>query len=290
MEKRILIINDIPGAGKVAANINLPILSACGFETAILPTLVLSAQTGKDFPGVVKHAMGSAFSAILSHWQANAIDFDGILTGYFANPQQIIDFRTFLIRNDSHRSKVFLVADPIMGDQGDFYQGVDREILAAYQSLLPHIDILLPNITEACLLSGIPYRPDLTLEDFRRMGTAIRHKGSHNVVITGVRLPQTPEVIGFLMFNAEHPDGLYLHHRYYPQDFFGTGDVVASLICALYAMGYPLAETIHRVGYFIERVIEATLALKRERKYGLRFETILGPLTQMAEGGDGNDE
>lgn len=44
--KRILTIQDISCFGQCSLTVALPILSACGIETCVLPSTVLSTHTG----------------------------------------------------------------------------------------------------------------------------------------------------------------------------------------------------------------------------------------------------
>lgn len=272
MNQRMLIVNDIPGAGKVAGNINLPIISASGIETLLLPTLILSTHTGGDYDHIVRRFMEDSFKAMLSHWLDNDIIFDSYLTGYFANPQQVYDFRAFLDRQARPAEETCLVVDPIMGDGGDFYDGFDHAICGAFQDLLPYCEVVLPNLTEACLMTQTPYEEFMSQDALGQICLKLRQQGARNVVITGIRQDAKSQEIGFFLVNDQFPQGTYISHRYFDTPYFGTGDIVASLVSAGQHHGVALSKTLEFVGQFIEATIESTRALQRPVKLGLHFE------------------
>ena len=45
MDKRLLTIQDISCVGQCSLTVALPVISACGIETAVLPSSVLSTHT-----------------------------------------------------------------------------------------------------------------------------------------------------------------------------------------------------------------------------------------------------
>lgn len=272
MNQRMLVVNDIPGAGKVAGNINLPIISSAGIETLILPTLVLSTHTGGDYDRIIRRYMDDSFKGMLMHWQANAIYFDSFLTGYFANPQQVFDFKAYLTNNYVPNKSMNLVVDPIMADGGEYYDGFDQKICGAFQSLLPYCDILLPNITEACLLTQTTYKEYFTSDELLSMCLELQSQGAKQIVITGVRLKESQDMIGFFLVNEDFPQGSYILHKYYPQPYFGTGDIVASIVSASLHHNKELSTTLTFIGTFIEKTIESTMILNRPIKMGLNFE------------------
>ncbi|HHX11391.1 MAG TPA: phosphomethylpyrimidine kinase, partial [Clostridiales bacterium] len=77
--KRILTIQDISCVGKCSLTVALPIISALGVETAILPTAVLSTHT--MFKNFTFHDLTDEIVPIANHWKSENIDFDCIYTG-----------------------------------------------------------------------------------------------------------------------------------------------------------------------------------------------------------------
>lgn len=277
MNKKFLIVNDIPGAGKVAGNINMPILSAAGFETAILPTLILTTETGTYDPDkVLFHRLGEDFQKMLDTWVELDINFQHFLTGYFAHEDQVSSFRDYFVKVKESNPDAKLFVDPIMADGGDFYPGFNQNIAQAFENLIAHADFILPNTTEACLLTGLPYKVDLNRDELEEMCDIFLKWGCKYACISGIRFPDTyPEQIGFYIKGQDLP-GQWIYHKYYEQTFQGTGDVVFSSIVGLYAQGYSIVDAIEMTGPFIEDVFEKTIALKRDNRFGLYFEDSLG--------------
>lgn len=284
MNKKFLIVNDIPGAGKVAGNINIPILSAAGFETAILPTLILTTETGTYDPEkVLFHRLGEDFQKMLDIWVELDINFQHFLTGYFAHEDQVSSFRDYFVEVKKSNPEAMLFVDPIMADNGDFYPGFNQNIAQAFENLIAHAEFILPNITEACLLTGHPYKEDLSRDELETMCDTFLEWGCKYACISGIRFHDThPDKIGFYVKGHDLP-GQWIYHKYFPETFQGTGDVVFSSIAGFYAQGYSIVDAIEMTGPFIEEVIKKTVALERENRFGLYFE---GSLWYFIEKGD----
>src|SRR5699024_7564759 len=155
------VINDLPGVAKVAGMSNLPILEAAQFEVALLPTLILSTHT-LGYPGLVKHYLNEAFDDILDHWYDLKVQFKGCLTGYFADSQQI----TSIINDLEDNNYPMVVSiDQNMAEFGKLYDGYSEDFPEKFQKLVKYADIIVPNLTEACLITHYPYSEDLGPKD-----------------------------------------------------------------------------------------------------------------------------
>ena len=86
--QRILTIQDISCVGQCSLTVTLPILSACGHETAALPTAVLSTHTGR-FQGYTFRDLTDDIPGICAHWEREGLDFSAVYTGYLASARQI---------------------------------------------------------------------------------------------------------------------------------------------------------------------------------------------------------
>ena len=153
--KRILTVQDISCVGQCSLTVALPILSACGHETAILPSAVLSTHTA-GFSGYTFRDLTEDIPGICAHWVKEGIKFDAIYTGYLGTREQIADvaqvFDTLLKEGGK------IIVDPAMADHGKLYSGFDMEYARAMGDLCKKADVILPNLTECCLLTGMPFR------------------------------------------------------------------------------------------------------------------------------------
>lgn len=274
--KSVAIVNDIPGVGKVAGNINFPYMSAAGFEVGLLPTVILSSQTGPGYNPHI-HRLGEDFNKIMAHWERNDIVFDGYMTGYFGSPQQVTAFRNHFVTMKDRHPHIQLTLDPIMGDGGDFYPSFDQDIAQSFALLFPYTDIALPNLTEACLISGLPYKEAFSQEDLEALADYHLDLGLKNIAITGVKAPESyPGQTGFYWKRQGDAQGKYIMHKHYDHEIAGTGDVAMSAVSAYYFAGYSIEDSLAAVGPYIEGAFDATIALKRKKSYGLHFEGTLG--------------
>ena len=169
--QRILTVQDISCLGQCSLTAALPILSACGFETCILPSALLSTHTG-GFSGYTFRDLTDDIPRIRQHWQKEGIRFDAVYTGYLAGARQIdevLDLIGALLAPGG-----MVAVDPAMADHGRLYAGFDEAFAAAMKKLCAAADIILPNITEACFLTGVPYRE--TYDPDRRQLSSVHHR------------------------------------------------------------------------------------------------------------------
>lgn len=281
MVKRVLVVNDIPGAGKVAANVNVPILSAGGLEVSILPTMVISTQTGESYSEIVRHELAEDFSKFMDIWVKNDIHFDLVVTGYFSTVEQLELFSQYYEREKNLNPQMMLIMDPIMADNGKFYPGFDNQIANKFADLMQYADIIFPNITEACFITGTDYSELMTVEQLTELGNKLLDTGVKYSAITGVLLPDThPNEIGFYV-QGQDAYSEFIMHKYYPQHFFGTGDIVVSAATVWYSRGDSIATTLKKTGEFIELALDHTIQLERDLRWGINFEPFLNKFFEI---------
>ena len=189
--KRILTVQDISCLGQCSATVALPILSACGQEACILPTAVLSTHTG-GFGAVEKRDLTEDFAGILAHWKREGLDFDAVYTGYLGGKEQIaqvLDIFATMIAPDGVR-----IVDPAMADHGKLYKGFDEAFVEEMKKLCTAADVIIPNVTEGCMLAGIPYQENI---DVNALLASLGQICSR-VVLTGVG--ETPNETGAAVY------------------------------------------------------------------------------------------
>ena len=147
--KRIVTMQDLSCIGKCSLTVALPVLSAMGLECAVLPTAVLSAHTA--FEGFRYEPL--SLTPVADHWQQLGLQFDMIYTGYLGGRAQVDQALDFFTRFPAMR-----LVDPVMADHGALYAGLEPDFPAVLRTLCAQADLITPNITEACLLTGLEYR------------------------------------------------------------------------------------------------------------------------------------
>lgn len=181
MTKKILLINDIPGYGKVAIPAMTPILVKKGFEVYNLPTTVLSntLNYGKFASIDTTEYMKEAVRV----WKELGFKFDAVAIGFIANEEQG-EFIANFAKEQASEGAVIL-ADPIMGDNGKLYNSVNLRRVEIMRRIIAHADYIVPNMTEACALSDIPYREEgFSKDDLYKMAESLHEIGAKSILIT----------------------------------------------------------------------------------------------------------
>ena len=167
--KRILTIQDISCLGKCSLTVALPLLSAMGVETVILPTAVLSTHT--MFSGFTCKDLSDQLGPITEHWKKEDITFDAIYTGYLGTEEEIETVKEIIRTFRGPETLVFV--DPAMGDNGKLYPAFDEQYAKKNATLCAVADVIVPNLTEASFMTGLPYREEYEEDYVRRMLQAL---------------------------------------------------------------------------------------------------------------------
>lgn len=265
--KRILTIQDISCFGQCSLTVALPILSACGVETAIIPSAVLSTHTG-GFSGFTFRDLATDIPKISEHWQKENISFDAVYTGYLGTTEMIDmvkDIFAKLIRDGGKR-----IVDPAMADNGNLYYGFDQTYADAMTTLCQSADIVVPNITEVCFMTGIEYKEKYNESYVSLLLSALEEKGISNVILTGISYnDETTGVVVKINGKTE-----YYTHKKVPVGSHGTGDVFASAFSGALLRGKSEYEAAKIAAEFTLRCIENTMGDEKHR-YGVKFETAI---------------
>lgn len=268
--QRILTIQDISCVGQCSMTVALPVLSACGHEICILPTAVLSTHTG-GFENPVVQQLANNMAATREHWMRQGIAFDLIYTGYLGSMQAIQQAGKIMDTLLAPGGRI--VVDPAMADHGKLYKGFDDRYASAMKDLSCRADILLPNITEAAMMVGVPFRETY---DEAYIQTLLTGLGGKDVLLTGVGFE--PGQTGFALKTAE---GItYGHHKRLEHNFHGTGDLYASAFVGALASGKSKYRAAEIASEFTLKSIRNTVDAPAHW-YGVKFETALPDLIEM---------
>ncbi len=266
-QKRVVAIHDISGFGKCSLTVALPVVSAAGIETSVLPTSVLSTHTG-GFTGYTFRDLTDDITKIADHWKSIGLEFDGIYTGYLGSAAQVELISRFV---DDFSSSVVIV-DPAMADHGKLYAGFKEGFPKLMLGLCKKADFILPNITEALFMLGREYvEGPYTKEFIEELLFSLHNEGIKNIVLTGVYFEN--DKIGAACSDGKTTE--YILHKKIDKIYHGTGDVFASAFCAAYMRGANMKRATEIAAGFTVRSIECTLQNNPERNYGVNFEQAL---------------
>ena len=262
--KRILTVQDLSCLGKCSLTVALPILSAMGVETSVLPTAVLSTHTA--FSGPVVHDLSESHGAIVDHWQKIGAEFDGVYTGYMGSGQQV-DTALMLAQRFAPG---MLFVDPAMADHGKCYSGIDSRCIDKMKTLCAMADVIVPNLTEACLLTDTPYPQSYDAEAIKALLQKLTDRGCKVAMITGVCLEEgTVGVMGLDRTTGEY---VFYSRQQLPESYHGTGDAFSAVCAGALLQGKTLQEAATLAAEFTAQCICATKEEKRDKRFGICFE------------------
>ena len=273
--KRVLTVQDISCLGKCSLTIALPVLSVLGSETVILPTAVLSTHT--MFKGFTCKDLSDQIEPIKQHWLKEGITFDAIYTGYLGSIAQIDQMKELF--RDFRREGMFVFVDPVMADNGRLYAAFDMAYAEKNKELCAEADIIVPNITEAALMTGMDYRETYDESYIRELLSGLRELGAKLSVITGVSLEKGK--IGAMGIDRETGETWCYQNRRIDASYHGTGDLFASTFVGELLLGKDWKNAMRIAADYTAHTIEVTLKNPKEPWYGVDFETTLPDLLKL---------
>lgn len=271
--KRILTIQDISCVGQCSLTVALPIISACGVETAILPSAVLSTHTA-GFSGFTFRDLTDDMPSIREHWEKENIKFDAVYTGYLGSLKQIGFVKD--IMDSCNKQGALRIVDPAMADNGKLYPLFDLEYAHAMAELCSTADIILPNITEACFMTDTEYKSEYDRAYIDELLQKLAALGCKTVVLTGVGYREG--MTGVVVY--EKGEYKYYEHKRISKGCHGTGDVYASAFTGALVRGFDAFTAAKIAADYTVLCIENTQD-DPDHWYGVKFETALGKLTEM---------
>ncbi len=270
---RVLTVQDVSCFGQCSLTVALPILSVCGAETCILPSAVLSTHTS-GFQGYTFADLTDEIPKIQAHWKKEGIAFDCIYTGYLGSEKQIEYVKSIV--KDLSKPQAVSIIDPAMADNGKLYPAFDGAFVEKMKSLTSSADIVLPNITEACLLTDTPFQTSYGEEYIDTLLRKLCQGGAKTIVLTGVGYSE--DKTGVVVY--ERGKKQYYEHRKIARNCHGTGDVYASAFVGAYLKGKSVFESAKIAADFTVACIEKTVS-DETHWYGVKFELALPLLIRL---------
>ena len=281
---RLAMINDIAGFGRCSTTVSLPVISVMKVQVCPVPTSVLSNHLG--FPLCHFDDYTSHMRDYIKVWNELGLTFDGLYCGFLGNEEQIDIVREFV---EMFRPPLFLL-DPVMGDHGRAYSSITETHVQKMKELLPLADIITPNITEACLLTGTPWKNgEWTMQELsglcERLADICQQESvssdeafvgtvsGASIVITGIR--HGDSLVNFLW-----DDGVYTTYAtpIAGASRPGTGDIFASILAADAVRGETLLTSVQKAANFVGLCIAGSEKAGTPVQEGVVFEKYLAAL------------
>ena len=272
---KILTIQDISCFGQCSITVALPIVSAFGIETAILPSAVLSTHTA-GFTDFTVRDLTEDLPEIRKHWEKEEIYFDAIYTGFIASIEQL-DYIKDIIGSRLKPGGIVFV-DPAMADHGEFYNGFDQEFADKMGELCKLGDYILPNTTEACYILHRPWKEEFTREEMLEIANELSQFTKRHVILKGDTNEEGK--LGMIVLDKDESSCEIVYNDKIDYVSHGTGDVFASAFVGSIMRDKSPTKAAQIAGEFTKRAIEKTVG-DENHKYGVKFEQVILDLNDL---------
>lgn len=271
---KILTIQDVSCFGQCSITVALPVVSAFGIETAILPSAVLSTHTS-GFTDYTVRDLTEDLPAIQKHWESEGIYFDAIYTGFIASAEQLDYIKDIIDSRLKPGGLVFV--DPAMADMGEFYNGFDQEFADKMGELCKLGDYILPNTTEACYILHKPWKENFSKEEMLEMAKELQDYTKRYVVLKGYC---SEDQMGMIVFDKQESTVEIVYNDKIDYISHGTGDVFASSFVGSVMIGKSPVQAAKIAGEFTKKALEKTIG-DENHWYGVKFEQAIPELYDL---------
>lgn len=274
---RVAAVHDLCGYGKCSLGIAIPVLSCAGIDVCAVPTSLFSAHT--KFADFYMHDTTPMLGAYLDAWAKEGIELDGIYSGFLGSAEQV----SYVRRLWREQSGALRIVDPVMGDGGKKYRTYTDEMCEATRALVAGADLLTPNLTEASILTGLPYEGQNVDENFvARMASSLLEMGAKCVVIKGVVRAGESVIRNYVACDTDDAP-VEVTGELLPYMIHGTGDLFASALTAAVFAGKPVVEAVRFAGTLVRDAMRITPAQPDYELRGVSFESVLGEVTALLD-------
>lgn len=273
---RVAAVHDMCGYGKCSLGCAIPVLSAAGVDVCPVPTALFSAHT--KFPVFHMHDTTDMLTAYLDAWREEGVELDGVYSGFLGSAEQV----AIIQRLYREYENALRIVDPVMGDGGIKYPTYTDELCAAMAQLVDGADVLTPNLTEASILTGIPYEgQDVSVEFVQKNADALLNMGAKTVIIKGVVHEGESIIRNYIASAADGGAVEEVSSELLPYMLHGTGDLFASALAAAIYTGRTTRDAVDFAGEFVRDAMRVTLEQPDFEMRGVSFEPVLGKITAL---------
>lgn len=269
--KKIAMINDIAGFGRCSTTVALPVISAMKVQACPVPTSVFSNHTG--FPIYHFDDYTDNMTDYLDAWDKLGLSFDGILCGFLGSVRQIQIVEQFILKQ---ANSPLVILDPVMGDHGQAYHTITEEHCREMKKLIQYSDMITPNITEACLLTGTPYQDNGWVpSDIQNILRKLHQMGPSQIAITGI---QEDDYYVNYIFSEKYKETdcfKIIRSEAAGESRPGTGDIFASILAADAVNGTDFYTSVQKASDFIRICTDASSQAGIPVPEGVCFENFL---------------
>ena len=272
---RVAAVHDMCGYGKCSLGVAIPVLSAAGVDVCPVPTALFSAHT--KFPVFHMHDTTDMLEAYLDAWREENVELDGVYSGFLGSAEQV----AVIQRLYREYPNALRIVDPSC-DGGVKYPTYTDELCKAMAALVDGADVLTPNLTEASILTGIPYEgQDVSIEFVQKNASALLDMGAKTVVIKGVVHEGEPIIRNYIASAADGGAVEEVSSELLPYMLHGTGDLFASALTAAIYTGRTTREAVEFAGDLVRDAMRVTVEQPDFEMRGVSFEPTLGKVAAL---------
>lgn len=285
--KRIAAIHDLSCFGRCALTVVIPALSALGYQVVPIPTALLSTHTG-GFKDLHFLDLTQSMSPIYEHFESIGLEFDAIYTGFLGSEDQIELVENIIARFGKNCT---VMVDPVMGDDGVLYSTYNTELMRGMSQLCRQADIITPNVTEACFLTGIPYKNTAIMTDAERLEyleslcASLEREGKRRIVITGIH--DGMDKLATYAVDPALQSPFYHTVRRVSKNYPGTGDLFASVLLGEMLRSHDFFASAEFASDFTSKVMNFSADFDTPTRDGVALEAFLGELCARNDLGKG---
>ena len=247
-DNKTLIVNDVTAYGRVSSMAMLPVMTAYGLHPYVLPTAIVSNTM--DYGSSVILDTTEFMRDCIAQWQQLGFSFSNIATGLINSAEQV-DVINKLI--DVYHPSLLMV-DPIMADDGKIYPGMYEGAVDAYRKLASRSDLIIPNLTEAELLTDkFNGEMVLSMNQYEELIQSLKDLGAKSIVITGCK--NTDAKNFNLVYDSSTDDLIAIGYDILPYTKVGTGDVFSATLLSELLTGSSLFDAVDRAAKLVRQVV-----------------------------------
>ena len=272
-QNKIALFNDYSGFGRCSVAVQLPIISMMHVQCCPIPTSIFSNHTG--FPEFYYSDYTEEMPSYIDMWEKLGLRFKGICTGFLGSSQQINIVSDFIHR--FRDEETIVLVDPVMGDYGNKYPTYTDQMCREMIKLVSMADIVTPNLTEACILTGRPYKDKWKLSELYELIEAVADLGISKVVITGI--PQRSFLCNLCLDRSKEEPEMHMFKTHkVGNSRSGTGDIFSAILAADAVNGVEFTKSVKKASAFIKKCILKALEMDIPITDGVPFEEVLSQL------------
>lgn len=278
-EPRIAAVHDLCGYGKCSLGVAIPVLSAAGCDVCPVPTSLFSAHT--LFPTFYMHDTTDMLKPYLDAWVDEKVGIDVVYSGFLGAPEQVASIK----RLYDEYPEALRILDPVMGDDGRMYPTYTPELCNAMKGLVSQVHLLLPNLTEASILTGMDYEGQAISEtDAEKFIDLLLNQGTQTVVLKGIEKDENT-IINYVKAQEGSLERVEIEKL--PYKLHGTGDLFASATLAAIMTGASILDAVRFASRFVVDAIKLTIQQPNYELRGVSFELVLGEITKLLKANKG---